>query len=81
MNNHPVHLLKPIFNFLDGLIRDEGDRLYILFFYLCLLAIGWILSGGLRRRFAPAYAGYGDHDCLDMAFGTTTAPAAARHRR
>ena len=45
MTNDPIYLLKPVFNFLDSLIRDQGDRLYIMFFYLCV-----ILSGGLRRR-------------------------------
>ncbi len=50
MTNDPVYLLKPVFNFLDGLIRDQGDRLYVVFFYICLVVIGWILSGGLRRR-------------------------------
>jgi hypothetical protein len=39
-----------VFNFLDGLIREQGDRLYVVFFYVCLVVIGWILSGRLRRR-------------------------------
>ncbi len=47
MANDPIYLFKPVFNFLDSLIRDQGDRLYVMFFYLCLLLIGWILSGGL----------------------------------
>jgi len=50
MTNDPIYLLKPVFNFLDHLIRDEGDRLYVVFFYFCVFLIGWILSGGLRRR-------------------------------
>ena len=50
MTNDPVYLLKPVFNFLDGIIRDQGDRLYLVFFYICLFVIGWILGGGLRRR-------------------------------
>ncbi len=50
MTNDPIYLLKPMFNFLDRLIRDQGDRLYIMFFYLCVILIGWMLSGGLRRR-------------------------------
>ena len=32
MNNDPIYLLKPVFNFLDELIRDQGDRLYLGFF-------------------------------------------------
>jgi hypothetical protein len=50
MTNDPIYLLKPVFNFLDGLIRDQGDRLYLGFFYVCLGVIGWILSGGLRKQ-------------------------------
>ena len=50
MTNDPIYLLKPVFNFLDDLIRDQGDRLYIVFYYLCVILIGWILSCGLRRR-------------------------------
>jgi len=50
MTNDPIYLLKPVFNFLDRLIRDQGDRLYVVFLYVCLVAIGWILSGGLRRK-------------------------------
>jgi hypothetical protein len=50
MTNDPIYLLKPVFNFLDGLIRDQGDRLYEVFFYVCLVLIGRILGGGLRRK-------------------------------
>jgi hypothetical protein len=50
MTNEPVYLLKPVFDFLDGLIRDQGDRLFMVFAYLCFAVIGWILSGGLRRK-------------------------------
>jgi hypothetical protein len=56
MPNDPIYLLKPVFNFLDGLIRDQGDRLYIVFLYVCLGVIGWILSGGLRRRQVRRYS-------------------------
>jgi hypothetical protein len=52
MTNDPIYLLKPVFNLLDGLIRDQGDRLYLVFVYVCLFVIGWVLSGGLQRRFA-----------------------------
>ena len=39
-----------MFHWLDGLIYDEGDYLYLMFVYVSLPLIAWILSGGLRRR-------------------------------
>jgi hypothetical protein len=50
MYNEPVYLLNPVFHWLDGLIYDEGDYLYLMFVYVSLPLIAWILSGGLRRR-------------------------------
>jgi hypothetical protein len=53
MNLNPAELLKllnPVFNTLDGLIQNDGVYLYLVFVWLALLAIGWIFSGGLRKR-------------------------------
>ncbi len=53
MNLNPAELLKllnPVFNALDGLIKNYGVYLYLGFVWLALLAIAWIFSGGLRRR-------------------------------
>ena len=50
MNLNPAELLNPIFNTLDSLIENDGVYLYLGFVWLALLAIGWILSGGLRRK-------------------------------
>ena len=47
---NPDTLLNPIFNALDALISDYGVYLYLVFVWLALLAIAWILSGGLRKR-------------------------------
>jgi hypothetical protein len=53
MNSNPAELLKllpSIFNALDALIDDYGVYLYLGFVWLALVAIGWILSGGLRQK-------------------------------
>ena len=50
MHNDPIYLLKPVFDWLDGLIRDQGDYLYMLLVYVSIPLVAWILSGGLRRR-------------------------------
>jgi hypothetical protein len=50
MNLNPAELLNPVFNTLDGLIENDGVYLYLGFVWLALLAIGWIFSGGLRKR-------------------------------
>ena len=50
MNLNPDELLNPIFNTLDSLIENDGVYLYLVFVWLALLVIGWILSGGLRKR-------------------------------
>jgi len=50
MNLNSAELLDPIFNTLDSLIENDGVYLYLVFVWLALLAIGWIFSGGLRKR-------------------------------
>jgi hypothetical protein len=50
MNLNPAELLNPIFNTLDALIENYGVYLYLVFVWLALLVIGWIFSGGLRKR-------------------------------
>jgi hypothetical protein len=50
MNLNPAELLNPIFNMLDSLIENDGVYLYLVFVWLALLVIGWIFSGGLRKR-------------------------------
>lgn len=50
MHNDPIYLLKPVFDWLDELIHDHGDYLYMLLVYVSIPLVAWILSGGLRRR-------------------------------
>ena len=50
MNPHPAYLLEPVFQFLDRIIREGGDILYMLLVYASIPLIAWILSGGLRRK-------------------------------
>jgi hypothetical protein len=50
MNLNLANLLNPVFNFLDALISNYGDYLYLAFVWLSLGAIAWVLGGGLRRK-------------------------------
>ena len=50
MNPHPVHTLDPVFEYLDGLIRDHGDTLFMVFTYAAISFLIWVLCGGLRRK-------------------------------
>jgi hypothetical protein len=43
-------LIIPLKHFLDRMFEDYGVYLFIGFAWLCLIAIAWVLSGGLRRR-------------------------------
>jgi hypothetical protein len=43
-------LLEPVFHFMDGLIRDQGELLYMGLVYAAIPLIVWILRGGLRRK-------------------------------
>ena len=47
---HPVQYLVRVTRFLDKLIQDQGDYLFLGFAFLCLFLIGWILT---RRRKHP----------------------------
>ena len=49
MHLNAPELLRPVFDFLDGLIRDDGDILFILFTYAAIPFLVWVLCGGLRR--------------------------------
>jgi hypothetical protein len=51
MHLNATELLQPVFDFLDGLIRDYGDILFMLFAYAAIPFLIWVLCGGLRRKF------------------------------
>jgi len=60
-----AEVLKPVFEFLDGLIRDHGHILYMGLVCISILLIAWILGGGLRRRRSRREPGTGTgHPCL-----------------
>ena len=50
MNLNPK-MLDPVFQFLDGIIAEYGDYLFLAFVWLSLLVLAWVFSGGLRREF------------------------------
>ena len=52
MNTHPVHAINLVFQFLDDLIRDHGDILYMGLVYAAIPLIAVILCGGLRRNYS-----------------------------
>jgi hypothetical protein len=50
MNMNPK-VLDPVFHFLDGIIAEYGDYLFLAFVWVSLLVLTWVFSGGLRRKF------------------------------
>lgn len=50
MNPHPIQVFDPVFEFLDRLIRDHGDILFMVFVYAAIPFLVWVLCGGLRRK-------------------------------
>ena len=49
--------LQPVFDFLDGIVRDYGDILFMLFTYAAIPFLVWVLCGGLRRKFLAGKRG------------------------
>lgn len=51
MHLNASKFLQPVFDFLDGIIRDYSDILFMLFTYAAIPFLVWLLCGGLRRKF------------------------------
>ena len=47
---HPVQYLALVTKFLDRMIEEHGDRLFVVFGFFCLGVIAWILT---RKRKHP----------------------------
>jgi hypothetical protein len=41
MNQHPVQVLDPVFDYLDDLIRDHSDTLFMGFTYAAISFLIW----------------------------------------
>lgn len=57
MHLNAPELLQPVFHFLNALIRDYGDILFMLFTYAAIPFLIWVLCGGLRRTFLAGNRG------------------------
>ncbi len=51
MNTHPVHMLAPVFHFLDRMIHEHGgDIPYVLFVYIAVPVVAWLLGRRSGRK-------------------------------
>lgn len=50
MKNIGPEILDPLFHFLDRVMYEYGDILFIVLGYLAMAILAWVFSGGLRRR-------------------------------
>ena len=51
MNLNAGEIMKPVFDFLDNAIADYGVYLYLVLVWASVIALAWVFSGGLRRKF------------------------------
>ncbi|HEY3852951.1 MAG TPA: hypothetical protein VGO67_01000 [Verrucomicrobiae bacterium] len=49
MHLNAPEISQQVFHFLDGIIRDYGDILFLLFAYAAIPFLVWVMCGGLRR--------------------------------
>jgi hypothetical protein len=59
---HPVQYLTVVTKFLDRMIEEHGDRLFVVFGFFCLGVIAWILT---RKRKHPVQ----DFSVVILPFG------------
>jgi hypothetical protein len=50
MDTHLIYLLMPVFHFLDRMIHEHGDVLYLLFVYVAVPFIAWRLGRRSGRK-------------------------------
>jgi hypothetical protein len=50
MQSKIFELEQKVFDFLDGIIRDHGDYLFMGLVFLLIPFSVWVLSGGLRPK-------------------------------
>lgn len=50
MNAHPVQILAPVFRFLDNVVHEHGDLLYVLFVYIAIPLVAWLLGRRSGRK-------------------------------
>jgi hypothetical protein len=50
---HPVFYLARVTKFLDSLIREDGDYLYVGFFYLCVAFVVWMFVRLRKHPVSP----------------------------
>ena len=79
MHNDPIYLLKPVFDWLDGLIRDHGDYLFMLLVYVSIPLVG--LDFEWRVAATPAAPDKHHGDYSDSTDYTATAVATRYWRR
>ena len=50
MRDNGTELLQPVFDFIERIIRDDGDILFMVFTFAAIPFLVWVLCGGLRRK-------------------------------
>jgi hypothetical protein len=74
-----AELLQPVFHFLDTMIREYGEVLYLLLVYASIPLIRLDFERRAPAKTVPPIES--SVHSRDMAAGATTTVAAAHHRR